>query len=106
MSQIKLVEEGLYELGRKPETISERVVRLQQEAKILAREQVETFQSELRRASQLGREIAGGGDSYPVGIRELASRMSDDLSERARQLEPLIERAWGHAPKTMPSGEA
>lgn len=105
MSKIKLVEEGVYELGAKPESLGERVVRLQQEAKTLAREQVETFQRELRHAAELGRQIADGGDAYPVGLRELSSRLSDDLFERARQFEPLIERAWGHAPKTTPSSE-
>lgn len=105
MSKIKLVEEGVYELGAKPETLGERVARLQQEAKTLAREQIESFQGQLRLAAEMGREVANGGDAYPVGIRELASRLSDDLNERARQFEPLIERTWGHAPKTMPSGE-
>ena len=81
------------------------MVRLQQEAKTLAREQVEAMQSALRRASEIGREVADGGDAYPVGIRELASRLSDDLAERARQFEPLIERTWGHAPKTTPNAD-
>ena len=105
MSKIKLVEEGVYELGRQPETLAERVVRLQQEAKLLAREQVESFQRQMRLAAELGREISEGGDVYPVGIRELASRLSSDLGERARQFEPLIERTWGHAPKMNPGSE-
>lgn len=105
MSKIKLVEEGVYELGAKPESLGERVVRLQLEAKTLAREQVESLQTALRRAAEIGREVADGGEAYPVGIRELSSRLSADLAERARQFEPLIERAWGHAPKTMPGGE-
>lgn len=105
MSKIKLVEEGVYEIGRQPETLAERVTRLQQEAKMLAREQVEAFQRQLRIAAELGREVADGGDVYPAGIRDLASRLSADLSERARQFEPLVERAWGHAPKTNPGSE-
>ncbi len=83
---------GVYQLGRKPETTSQRVRRLQVEAQMLAREQIEALETALRAAADLAREIAAGGDAYPAGVRELADRIADDLPAKAQTLELLIDR--------------
>lgn len=85
-------EAEIYDLMRQPETTSERVKRLQQEARSLAVEQVEALEVLLMQASQLAREIAEGGDAYPVGARELAGRMASDLPTKVETLKAIISR--------------
>lgn len=85
---------AVYYLGRR-ETTAERVRRLQAEARIMAREHVELLEQCLLKASEVAREIAEGGEAYPVGVRELASRMSDELPEKLLTLRALHERFPG-----------
>ena len=83
----------VYELGREVETGAQRVRRLQHEAHELAREQVETFANDLNAMALRAAEIAEGGEAYPVGVRELASRMADDLPQKAQLLMAIMNRA-------------
>ena len=83
----------IYDLMRTPETTSERVRRLQLEARALAVEQVESLERVLLEASRMAKEIADGGDAYPVGARELAGRLSADLPAKAETLKAIISRA-------------
>ena len=82
----------IYDLGRGPESISQRVKRLQDEARLLAREEVERLDRDLRRLADQARTIADGGDAYPAGMRELAGRISNDSAQRADMLRALLER--------------
>ena len=82
----------IYDLGRGPESTGQRIKRLQEEARILAHEEVERLNSDLRRLADQAKLIADGGDAYPVGVRELAGRISADTAQRADMLRALIER--------------
>jgi len=75
-----------------PETATQRIRRLQLEAKSLAREQVEALCDELMMLAQRAQDIADGGDAYPAGVREMASRMAADLPERAQGMLVISER--------------
>jgi hypothetical protein len=75
-----------------PETASERIRRLQLEARTLARAQVEAFCDDLAALASRAAEIAQGGEAYPVGVREMASRLAADLPERAQGLLVISER--------------
>ena len=83
----------IYDLMRTPETTTERVKRLQLEARALAVEQVEALERVLLEASRLAKEIADGGDAYPVGARELASRLASDLPAKAETLKAIVGRS-------------
>lgn len=83
----------IYDLMRTPESTTERVKRLQMEARALAVEQVEALERVLLEASRMAKEIADGGDAYPVGARELAGRLSADLPARADTLKAIVSRA-------------
>lgn len=83
----------IYDLGRGPETTSQRVQRLQAEARLLAREEIERLDRELRRMADQARAVADGGDAYPAGIRELAGRIGVDTAQRAEILRALLDRA-------------
>lgn len=91
--KLSLVSDEVYQLGRKPETTAERVRRLQVEAKMLAREQIEGLEREMLRLAELANEIAKGGDAYPVGIREQSSRLAEELQAKALNMQALMERS-------------
>lgn len=85
-------ESEIYDLMRAPETTSDRVKRLQMEARALAVEQVEALERVLMQASDMAQEIAEGGEAYPVGARELAGRLAADLPAKAQTLKAIVSR--------------
>jgi hypothetical protein len=85
----------VFDLGRGAETGAQRIRRLQQEARILAREQVEALAREFFAIAERARDIAQGGEVYPVGVRELASRIAEDIPQKAQVLMTIMERT-GH----------
>ena len=82
----------VYDLMRGPQTTADRVKQLQAEARSLAIEQVEELERRLNEAALLAREIASGGDAYPVGARELASRLAEDLPAKAETIKAIVSR--------------
>lgn len=85
-------ESGIYELMKTPETTAERVKRLQAEARALAVEEIERLERLLREAGEAAKAIAAGGDAYPVGARELGSRLAEDLPAKAETLRAIALR--------------
>jgi hypothetical protein len=73
--------------------LSERIRRLQAEAKSLAREHIYALEQALLQVERLSAEIADGGDAYPAGIRELARRMAEDCEMKVQTLEAISARA-------------
>jgi len=91
--KLRLVEnDGVYELGRRPETVPERVRRLQQEAQILACEEVEALRLILGEAVAKAEAIRDGGDIFPVGVREQARQLAAALPLTMQTLQALSER--------------
>ncbi|HEY0926986.1 hypothetical protein [Brevundimonas sp.] len=86
-------EAEIYDLMRKPETTADRVKRLQMEARALAVEQVEALEVVLMQAAAMAREIAEGGDAYPVGAREIAGRLASDLPSKSETLKAIVSRS-------------
>ncbi|MFN6980815.1 MAG: hypothetical protein ACK4NU_02705 [Brevundimonas sp.] len=85
-------ESAVYDLMRAPETTADRVQRLQQEAHALALEEIELLEKLLIQTAEKARNIADGGDAYPVGAREIASRLAVDLPSRAETIRTIINR--------------
>jgi hypothetical protein len=83
---------NLHVVEPKPETVAERVRRLQAEAKALAKDHVRALAAEMVRIEQIAAEIADGGDVYPPGIRELTSRLVEDIESRVQTLEAIVSR--------------
>jgi len=75
------------------ESPAERIRRLQDEAKALAHEHLELLTSTLNEAARLAGEISAGGELYPVGAREFAKRLSEEVARHAFTLTGIIERA-------------
>jgi hypothetical protein len=86
-------ESAVYEMMKVPETTADRVKRLQQEARALALEQVEALEKVLFQAAGMAKEIAEGGDAYPVGAREIASRLVSDLPMKAETIRTIVARS-------------
>ena len=86
-------ESEVYVLGSGPETRAERVRRMQANAKALAREQVQAMTEAMLEVARMAEEVATGGDAYPVGVRELSSRIRNELEVQARSIEVLLRRA-------------
>ncbi len=82
----------IYDLMRAPESTTERVKRLQLEARALAIEQVEALEAALIKAANMAKDIAEGGDAYPVGAREIASRLMADLPLKAETIKTIVSR--------------
>ena len=91
--KLSLVSDEVYQLGRKPETTSARVRRLQAEARILAREQIEALEKSMNGLAVQALEVAEGGDAYPAGVREVARRLADDFGSRCQTLAALSARS-------------
>ncbi len=76
-----------------PETPSERIRRLQAEAQVLARQQIERLNEAMTALARQADEIAEGGEAYPVGARELARRLVDEVGQRAHTLQAILHKA-------------
>lgn len=78
--------------ARAEDTISQRVRRLQAEARGLAHEHVLALRAALETVEALSADIARGGEAYPVGVRDIARRLADDIGAKAQTLEVLSTR--------------
>ena len=72
--------------------LSERIRRLQAEAKNLAREHIKALEAAIIEVERLSSEIADGGDAYPVGVREVARRIAEDCEARGNTIQVLAGR--------------
>lgn len=80
--------------GSKPgEPLSQRILRLQAEARSLAHEHVELLRTALAEVARLSEEICEGGEAYPVGARELARRLTEEAGHQALTLGAINDRA-------------
>ena len=99
MATPKIPDDGLrgadlYRLDRAPETTRDRVQRLQQEARLLAREEVQALETKLAECIAMARSIGGGGDAYPAGVRELCDRMTAEIEGRMQTLTAIADRTF------------
>ncbi|MGZ3377973.1 MAG: hypothetical protein ACXU8S_15370 [Phenylobacterium sp.] len=77
----------------KPETVAERVRRLQAEARQLAKDHIHALTAAISDVERMAAEIAEGGDAYPAGVRDLARRFAEDAEARVQTLEAITARA-------------
>lgn len=81
--------------SRRAETVSERVRRLQTEARQLAGEHVKELKDAMSDLQRLAGEIAAGGDAYAPGIRDVARRLVEDMESRVQTIEAINARGVG-----------
>jgi hypothetical protein len=73
--------------------LSARIRALQAEARGLAREHIFALESAMGQVERLAAEIAGGGDAYPAGVRDIARRVAEDCGLKVATIEAITERA-------------
>ncbi|MCR5874753.1 hypothetical protein LRS10_11600 [Phenylobacterium sp. J426] len=76
----------------KTETVAQRVKRLQQEAKQLAKDHIKALTAQIVAVEEMAAEIAEGGEAYPPGVRDLARRLVEDMDSRVQTLEAIVAR--------------
>lgn len=74
------------------ESRTQRVRRLQEEAKALAREQIGEFELLLDATAKMALEIADGGEVYSIGAREICRRLSDELPRTLQTLQVISKK--------------
>ncbi len=74
------------------EGISDRVRRLQAEARALAHEHIGALDEAILRVEQLAAEIASGGEAYPAGVRDIARRLSEDCDAKLMNIRAIAGR--------------
>ena len=84
----------LYRLDREPESTADRVKRLQHEARLLAREEVEALEAKLTEAALMAKVIGEGGEAYPAGVREICERIHAELDGRLQTLQAIVGRTF------------
>lgn len=77
---------------RNGETRTQRVRRLQEEARSLAREQIGEFELLLDATAKMALEIADGGDVYSIGAREICRRLADELPRTLQTLQVISKK--------------
>lgn len=73
-------------------SVAEQIKRLQTQARGLAREHIVALETALAEVEQLAADIATGGESYPVGVREVARRLADECETSGANLKLLAAR--------------
>jgi hypothetical protein len=73
--------------------VHERIQHLRAEIRGLALEHVSDLEDALLTAQRIADEIAGGGDPYPPGVREIAARLSEDIAAKSQTLSLIMERS-------------
>ena len=89
---LSVVADNSAEKAKSATDLSERIRRLQAEAKSLAREHIHALERALIEVERLSAEIADGGEAYPAGVRELARRMAEDCEMKVKTLEAIASR--------------
>ncbi len=80
------------DIDRSPELLIDRIQRLQAEARDLAQGHIGLLRQSLAEVSRLAEEIAGGGEAYPVGAREVCRRLAEEASRQNQNLAAISER--------------
>jgi hypothetical protein len=75
-----------------PAAAGVRARQLMAEARSAALDNLTDLMSALETARALANSVVEGGDLYGVGLRDLSSRLSEDLLGRGRSLQALADR--------------
>ncbi len=88
-------------LVRAAERVADRINRLQWEARVLAAENAEGFAADMHAMAARALEIAGGGDAYPPGVRDLAARVAAGLETNGKSMQAILRQV---GPARMTAG--
>lgn len=92
-----------YEVGRQPESLSDRARRLHVEAQLLACEEIDRLRQTLSEAATQAVAIRDGGEIFPVGVREQARQLANNLPLLIDTLQALSERRVNELSRGAPN---
>ena len=73
------------------ETPAMRASRLLTEAREAAAEQIHVLEQALLNVAEIAQQIAGGGEIYPVGVREICRRLAEDSAAKSQSVESMLQ---------------
>lgn len=79
------------------ESRTQRVRRLQEEARELAAEQISEFETLLDATARMALEIADGGEVYAIGAREICRRLAEELPRTLQTLQVITKKTTNFA---------
>jgi DNA-directed RNA polymerase subunit F len=79
------------------ESRTQRVRRLQAEARELAAEHISEFETLLDATAKMAIEIADGGEVYSVGAREICRRLAEELPRTLQTLRVITKKTTNFA---------
>ena len=79
-----------------PESGAHRIRLLQEQARGLAREEVSLLVQDISALAAHAAEMADGGESYPAGVRELTTRIAEELGMHMKVLQAIMDRSAHH----------
>ena len=79
--------------GARPESGAHRIRQLQEQARGLAREEVSVLIEDMNTLAMHAAEMSEGGEAYPAGVRELTTRIADELGMHAKVLRAILDRS-------------
>ena len=74
------------------ESLGARATRLQAEAKQVAKDHIASLSAAMREVSALADEVSQGGDIYPAGVKDAATRLIKDMLDRAESIDAIVAR--------------
>lgn len=89
---LSVVADNNAKTALKAETVAQRIRRLQNEARQLAKDHIKALSAAMVEVETLAAEIADGGEAYPPGVRDLARRLVEDCEARVQTLEAIVAR--------------
>jgi len=82
----------VHKLEPATESFSDKIRRLQEEAQGHALNHARAFEHAIAELEVLAAEIADGGDAYPVGVRETARRLGQELGGARLNVRSILDR--------------
>ena len=73
--------------------LAQRIHLLQAEARQLAHEHLSLLTQAMAEVTRLAAEVAGGGEAFPVGARELCGRLAEQVACQSDSLNAIAERS-------------
>lgn len=74
------------------QSLAQRMERLRLDAEAVATEHIDALIAALNEAMDLADQVANGGESYNIGVREIARRMHKEIAPSVLSLRAVRER--------------
>jgi len=74
------------------ETPADKIRRLRAEIKEAACDELEQLDSAIDQLREIAQSIAGAGEAFPPGVREICRAMAEDIVVQAKSIDVILEK--------------